>query len=245
MASKDGTYLVGVIKPTSRPETIDDPELTGTLPEAIKVVNTRLNFTRGTADEFTAAMPAYEERIAEFSRMGADLITPSGAPPFMLLGVDGEARLIGSWAEKYGVPLFTSGQNHIRALKALGIKKFVGTSYFPKKMNDIFAAYFTEAGFEVLSMEGIGVPFLEVPKVPPEKIAAQIKAQAAAHPEADGIYMLGSAWRTLDILDELERDTGLPVVHPMPARQWEMQRSLGFREPVAGYGRLLAELPEC
>jgi maleate cis-trans isomerase len=237
------THLVGVIKPTSRPETMADTDLVEHLPAAIRIESTRLNFTRGTADEFTAAMPAYEEKISEFARQGAELVLPSGAPPFMLLGYDGEAKLVDSWEKKHKTQVFTSGQNHVRALKALGIKRFVGASYFPDKLNQTFATYFKQAGFEALSMEGIGVPFLDVPKFPPEKILAQIKRQAKESPTADGVYMLGSAWRTLDIIAQIERETGLPVVHPVPARFWEIQIRLGFRQRLEGYGRLLTDMP--
>jgi maleate cis-trans isomerase len=56
--------------------------------------------------------------------------------------------------------------------------------------------------------------------------------------------MLGSAWRTQNIIDRLEELFGLPVVHPGPARWWETLLRLGIRHPVTGYGRLLAEMPE-
>ena len=110
--------------------------------------------------------------------------------------------------------MFTSGQNHVRALRTMGIKKFVGASYFPEKMNNIFARYFTDAGFQVLAMEGIDSPFADVPKVPPEKILQFMKGIAAKHKNADGIYMLGSAWKTLDIIDPLEKDRACRLSTP-------------------------------
>jgi maleate cis-trans isomerase len=57
------------------------------------------------------------------------------------------------------------------------------------------------------------------------------------------IYMLGSGWRTLDIVQTLEQDLGVPVVHPVTARVWEFQKRLYVREPVKGYGHLLEALP--
>src|SRR5437762_1406726 len=107
-----------------------------------------MNFTHGTEEEFSTSMPGYEAKAAEFAKMGANLVRPSGAPPFMLLGYQKEQELISGWEKKYGVPMFTSGQNHVRALRTLGIKKFVGASYFPEKMNNVFARYFTDAGFQ-------------------------------------------------------------------------------------------------
>jgi maleate cis-trans isomerase len=70
-----------------------------------------------------------------------------------------------------------------------------------------------------------------------------MKRIAAKHKEAEGIYMLGSAWKTVAIIDRLEKESGLTVVHAGPARCWETQLRLGLRHPMVGYGRLLAEMP--
>jgi maleate cis-trans isomerase len=237
-------YIVGTVRPTNRPEAGQELDLETKIPEKIQFLTRTMNFTRGTEEEFSTSMPGYEAKAAEFAKMGADLVRPSGAPPFMLLGYQKERELIGGWEKKYGVKMFTSGQNHVQALRTLGIKKFVGASYFPEKMNNVFARYFADAGFKVLAMEGIDSPFADVPKVPPEQILEFMKSIAAKHKDADGIYMLGSAWKTVEIIDRLEKDTGLTVVHAGPARAWGTQLSLGLRHKIPGYGRLLAEMPQ-
>lgn len=241
MAEKE--YLVGTVRPTNRPESGQELDLDTLIPEKIKFVALTMNFTRGTEEEFSKSMPGYEAKAAELAKMGAHLVRPSGAPPFMLLGYQREQELIASWEKKYGVQMFTSGQNHVHAMRTLGIKKFVGASYFPEQMNNIFARYFTDAKFEVLSMEGIDSPFADVPKVPAAEILEFMKRIAAKHKEAEGIYMLGSAWKTLEIIEPLEKSTGLTVVHAGPARCWETQLRLGVRHPIKGYGKLLAEMP--
>ena len=243
MIETEKEYLVGTVRPTNRPEAGQELDLDTLIPAKIKFLYATMNFTRGTEEEFGTSMPGYEAKAAEFARMGADLIRPSGAPPFMLLGYQKERELISNWEKKYNVPMFTSGQNHVHALRTLGIKKFVGASYFPEQMNNVFARYFTEAGFQVLAMEGIGAPFADVPKVPPENILQFMKLIAARHKAADGIYMLGSAWKSVEIIERLENDTGLTVVHAGPARAWETQLRLGLRHSIKGYGRLLSEMP--
>ena len=55
--------------------------------------------------------------------------------------------------------------------------------------------------------------------------------------------MLGPAWGALDMIEKLEQDLGVPVVHAIPAQSWDIQRHLHVRQPVAGFGRLAAELP--
>lgn len=244
MSESQKEYIVGTVSPTNRPGAARDQNLDDRLPRTVKYINVTMNFTRGTEEEFAASMPGYEAKVAELAALKADLIRPSGAPPFMLLGFEGERRMIRGWEEKYRVPMFTSGQNQVRALRTLGVKRFVGASYFPEELNAVFERYFNEAGFRVLAMEGISVPFDEVPKLPPAQVFDHIQKIFERHPEAEGIYMLGVAWKTLEIIEKLERTLGVPVVHPAAARCWETQLRLGFHQPVPGYGRLLAEMPE-
>jgi maleate isomerase len=243
MAETKKEYLVGWISPTNRPDG-RETEIDAQMPSNIRVANVTTNFTRGTEEEFRASMPSYEAKVQELAAMNADLILPSGAPPFMLLGFEGERQIIRTWENKFGIPMFTSGQNHVRALRTLGVERFVGASYFPEKMNRVFQRYFTEAGFTVLAMEGIEVPFAEVPRLPPNQIFDHVKRTMEKHPGAEGVYLLGSAWRTLSIIDKLERTLGLPVVHPGPARWWETLIRLGIDHRLSGYGKLLAEMPE-
>jgi len=213
------------------------------LPEGIGVLPLFLDIQRGTADEFADVMAAYEVKVAQLAEHKVDLIHPEGAPPFMVKGYAGEREIIDGWEKKYKIPVFTSGTNHIAALKALGIRKFVGASYLGGNLNATFADYFNDAGFEVLAMEGMAVPFEDAGKLSPFEVYSHVKRSFLDHPGAEGIYLLGSAWRVLDIIETLEQDLQVPVVHPVTARCWEIQKRLYVREPIAGYGRLVAELP--
>src|SRR5947207_15076964 len=84
-------------------------------------------------------------------------------------------------------------------------------------------------------MDGVDVQFDKVQELPSRTIYAHIKRSFQKHKGAEAIYMLGSGWRTLDIIAKLERDLGVPVVHPVTPRAWEIQKRLRMREPVAGY----------
>ena len=146
MAENGKEYLVGTVRPTNRPEAGQELDLDTLIPEKIRFESLTMNFTRGTEEEFSTSMPGYEAKAAELAKMGANLVRPSGAPPFMLLGYQKEQELISSWEKKYNVPMFTSGQNHVRALRTLGMKKFVGASYFPGKDEQRLRALFHRRG---------------------------------------------------------------------------------------------------
>jgi maleate isomerase len=234
--------IAGIIHPTLRPGALE--EFIRLLPEGIGVLPLFTNIRRGTRDEFETVMGAYEQQIALLAEQGCDAIHPNGAPPFMIHGLAGEAKIVSDWEAKYKVPIFTAGQNHITALRALGAKTIVGATYFQGEINNSFAQYFKDAGFDVKCMEGVDVPFNMVQELSGEQVYAHIKKHFLKHKGADAIYMLGSGWRTLHIVDLLEQDLGVPVVHPVTARVWEFQKRLHVNEPRDGYGTLLADLPD-
>ena len=233
--------VVGVVKPTHRPGSLE--EFIRLLPEGIGVVPVYLNFKRGTEDEFRGALNAVEEKVAELAEEGLDLIHPEGAPPFMAQGYKGEEKIIKEWEAKYKTPMVTAAQTQVEALHALKIKKFVGVTYFVNSVNDITANYFRDAGFDVMAMEGISVAFEDVGRLAAQEIYAHTRKAFLKHANADGIYMLGTGWRCLDIIHLLEEDLQVPVVHPVPARVWAVEKRLHVRQPVKGFGRLLEEMP--
>ncbi|WP_161567871.1 hypothetical protein [Pigmentiphaga sp. H8] len=233
--------VVGNIKPTMRPGGVE--ELVRMLPDGVGLIPLFLDIRDGRVATFEKAIAAYEPQVARLAEAGVDLIHPEGAPPFMVLGRDGETELIARWERDYGVPVFTSGTNHVRALRALNVKRFIGATYFTGEVNGHFSRYFEHAGFEVMAMEGIDVPFERVGDLSPQQVYAHIKKAFLKHPHAEAIYLLGSGWRVLEVVELLEADLGVPVVHPVPARCWEIQRRLRIHAPRTGYGQLLRELP--
>ena len=241
MAFSSWRGIVGMVNPTLRPGMTE--EVIRLMPEGIGIIPLFLDIRKGERRELTEVIPQYEPQIAKLAEAGVDLVHPEGAPPFMLLGYEGEAELIRKWEKTFKVPIFTSGTNHIRALHALNVKSLVGASYFSGQINDTFGRYFRDAGFDVLAMEGIDVPFQDVGLLSQELVYSHVKKIFLKHrKDAEGIYLLGSGWRIMGILDMLEQDLGVPVVHPVPARCWEIQKRLSVCHPVRGYGRLLAEM---
>lgn len=241
MAFSSWRGIVGLINPTLRPGMTE--EVIRLMPEGVGILPLFLNIHRGTSDEFKTQLKAYEAKIEELVPQKCDCIHPNGAPPFMVHGYKGEAKIVDAWEKKYKTPIFTAGQNHINALKALKVKTFVGATYFSGKINDVFAKYFKDAGFKVKAMDGIDVPFEKVQELSSHEVYAHIKKSFLKNKGADAIYMLGGGWRTLDIVELLEQDLQVPVIHPTVTRVWEFQKQLHVNAPKTGFGTLFATLP--
>jgi maleate isomerase len=241
MAFASWRGVVGLVKPTHRPGSLE--EFIRLLPEGIGVVPLYLNIRRGTEDEFRGALAAVEEKVSELASEGVDLIHPEGAPPFMVQGFRGEEKIVKEWEARYRIPIVTAAMTQVEAMHALKIRKFIGVTYFTGDINDIFTRYFEEAGFGVMGMEGMSVAFEDVGRLSSLEIYAHTRKAFLQNAAADGIYMLGTGWRCLDIIHLLEEDLQVPVVHPVPARVWSIQKRLHVRQPVKGFGRLLEEMP--
>ncbi len=233
--------VVGTVKPTHRPGSLE--EFIRFLPEGIGVIPVTLGIKEGTEKEFLASLEPMKEKVAELAKLKVDLIFPQGAPPFMVRGYRGEEAIVKSWEEEFGIPVVTVGMTQVEALRVLGVKKMIGITYFPGDLNKTFAQYFTDAGFEVLAMEGIPIAFSEAGRLTYQEVYAFCKKLFLQHKDAQGIYMLGGAWRILEVIQLLEQDLRIPVVHSTPAKVWAIEKRLYVRQPMKGYGRLLEEMP--
>jgi len=241
MADNNKLGTVGIVRPTTRSGGFED--LLRLLPPGIVVKHTCLSVQRGTVDEFKKVILDYEAKVGELAADGADVVNPSGAPPFMVLGYTGEQALIRDWRAKYRVPIFTSGTSQVDALRAFRVKRFVGATYFRGDINKTYARYFVDAGFEVLDMAGMDVDFDKVPQLTSAQVYDFVSAAFQATRGAEAVYMLGPAWRASDMIEPLERELGVPVIHALPAQYWDIQRHLNLRIPAKGFGRLATEMP--
>lgn len=242
MSSGTWRGIVGVVKPTYGSGSL--VEFIRLLPEGVGCIPMYAGIKEHSERGYLGALDNYHAKVAELAEIGVDLMHPEGGPPFMVRGHKAEQEIVSAWEAKYKVPIFTSGMSQAEALRALGIKKFVGCTYYrDKKLNELFLRYFTDAGFEVLAMEGMDTSPGEADKISSDTIYQHLKTSFHKYPTAQGVYLLGSgAWQVKDII-AAENDLGVPVVHPVAARVWYVQKLLKIKNPLKGASRLLEELP--
>ena len=63
------------------------------------------------------------------------------------------------------------------------------------------------------------------------------------HPGGEVMYLQGSKWPSLNVVDRLEDRIKVPVVQAVAARCWEIQIRFGLKQQVFGYGKLLEDMP--
>lgn len=241
MSNANWRGIVGVVKPTYKSGSLVD--FIRLLPDGVGVVPLFIGAQEHTEDEYLRAMDIYHQRVGELARIGVDLIHPEGGPPFMVRGYEAERALVKGWEDKYGIPIVTTGMSHSEALRAMGIKRFLGLTPYQGGINDKFAKYFTDAGFDVAAMKGIEIQFKDRYNLSAEEIYMHLKKAFLKQPDVDGIYLLSpGAWRPIDVV-AAEKDLGVPIIHPVAAGVWSVLKHLHIKHSVSGFGRLLEQFP--
>src|SRR5207302_10750920 len=180
-------------------------------------------------------------KVARLAELGADVVMIMSAPPAMVRGHGADRQIAEQLTKKYGIPVSIATIAQVDAFRALGMKKLVGITYFQDEFNQKFAKFLEDDGFQVKAMKGIEVPFKDAGKLSPEAIYNFAKKVFLEHRPVDGIYMLGAGWHNLPVIEMLEKDLKTTVVSSIPAQVWATKKILQLNEPVASYGRLLAE----
>ncbi len=128
------------------------------------------------------------------------------------------------------------------AMRFLGFKKIVITGPYIEEINESFRVFYENSGFEVLNVTGLDIEDLyEMGATKPSQ--AYKAAMEAVVPEADGIFITCTNFRCSDVIEEIEQDSGKPVVTSNQATAWHLMKLLGINEVIEGYGQLLRKVP--
>ncbi|MCL2669288.1 MAG: hypothetical protein FWE89_01265, partial [Syntrophaceae bacterium] len=55
----------------------------------------------------------------------------------------------------------------------------------------------------------------------------------------EGIFVTGGCFRILEVVAQLEKDTGVPIVMTTAANMWRCLQVAEVKDSVCGFGRLL------
>jgi maleate cis-trans isomerase len=233
--------IVGLVKPTYRPGSMES--FIKLMPEGVGFIPAHAGIRAGNERELQEALTVAERKVARLAELGADVVMIMGAPPTMVRGHGADREIAKTLTERYKIPVTVATIAQVDAFRALGLKRLVGITYFQEEMNQRFAKFLRDDGFQISAMKGIEVPFADAGKLSPEAIYNFAKRVFLEHGPVDGIYMLGAGWHNLPVIDMLEKDLRTTVVSSIPAQVWATKKILHLNEPVTGYGRLLAEMP--
>ena len=139
-----------------------------------------------------------------------------------------------------GVPVMTAAGAVVRCLKSIGARRVWVAAPYPKATTQTAADFLTAHGFEVRPFECLGINNSpELKRVEPQT-TYDLCLRAAAHGDADALFMSGTGVRTRAVVGPLEQALGKPVITANLAALWGTLDRLGRADQFQfGESRLL------
>lgn len=212
-------------------------------PPGVVLVPAALNLKRLCTTELERVYESYQAAVADLAYEEVDLVVLGGSPPVTLRGYGGERELIERARSVIACPVIALVRCEVEALQAAGARRVAIGAPYTRELTEKFAAYFREAGFDVVATRCLGLERpVEMAQLPHDASAELARALRRDAPSADAIHLTCPRWPTLDGIAGLERELDLPVTSSSQSMLYGTLRRLGVREARDGFGSLLASL---
>jgi maleate cis-trans isomerase len=238
MATTDGQRRIGLLVPSS--SSTQEPELARALPPGVTVHAARLSLTRIEADQTARIVEHIEAESRKLADADVDVIALPATAPSSRQGVGGDQALIRRIRAASGKPATTASTALLEALARLGTRRLVIGAPWSRAVNQSVAAFLTGHGYQVLDHQELGhVDNLEVGRLP--ESTAYDMGRRVDRPDAEAVMLACGNWRTMGVIDRLERELGKPVLSTNLVTLWGALRLAGGVARIDGYGSLLHE----
>jgi arylmalonate decarboxylase len=128
------------------------------------------------------------------------------------------------------------------AFRDLSTSRLAVVNPYPPDLNQTMIKYLKDWGFEVASVVSLETTFTESSVASIGDIYRAAKRAVREAGNATGIFMPCANFPVVDVIEEIETDLGLPVISNITSQLYVAFKTIGMRDKINGYGRLLRML---
>ena len=137
-----------------------------------------------------------------------------------------------------GIPCITPISAATAAFNRFGIEKIAVLTPYIDTINQQVVRAFVEQGLEVRKFDSFKlISDLDMANLSPQSILRG--AVEMSSEDADAVFVSCTAIRAVEVVDAIEQKIGKPVVTSIQAMFWQCLRTIGYNEPIRGFGQLL------
>lgn len=214
-----------------------EPEFNAMKPEGISIYATRLLLTEGTVEGLKKMSEGVEEAARLIADAGVTVIAYGCTSGSLIKGVGWDKKLISTIERITAIPATTTSTAVMEVFKKLGVSKVAVATPYPDEVNQLERKFFEDQGINVVSMKGLGITKKEdMQNTLPEtayKLACEVDT-----PEAEAVFISCTGFKSLTVIEELEKVLGKYVFSSNTATMWEVLNRLGISNQVRNYGKL-------
>lgn len=231
---------IGLIVPSTN--TINEPEFWRLAPKGVTIHTGRATLLgKATEESYFRMAEAVKVAADDLATAEVDVVAYGCTSGSIVCSLQ---DIVTDLQERTKVPAVATAGAVVAALRALGAKCVAVATPYVDFVNESERRFLQDYGFDVASLLGLRLGETQeerrgIGRVPPEHIYRM--AMACNRPEADTIFVSCTNLATLDVIAQIEADTGKPVVTSNQACFWACLRLLGLPDRIEGYGRLLSD----
>ncbi len=139
---------------------------------------------------------------------------------------------------KPGCYVTTPITSAIKAFKEMNVKKIALFTPYPESVNKTILEYFDKKNINIISFSTFNIDLDEDIASVDLKHLSETLIKLDIN-DADALFVSCTALPALEILDEVEKKIGKTVFSSNQTLIWDTLRSVGYKSPIQGYGKLL------
>jgi len=244
---------IGLLIPSVN--TTMEPEFYQMAPEGITIHTSRMLLENSfTVDSLIVMGKEIERATKEVFSAGVDIVIFGCTSGSFVKGSEHTVEITDKIKKVLGdtKPAITTSAAVIDALKVLKAKKIAVATPYPEAINEKEKTFLEENGFIVTNIKGLGFserkPVYPLTNSPVSMIGLQEPYVAynlaidVNTNDSDCVFISCTNFRTIEVIEKLERDLGKPVISSNQATFAIALREVGIKERPEGYGTLFKNL---
>ncbi len=229
---------LGLIVPSSN--TTNEPEVRQQLPDGVSLYASRMYLEEVKSTELET-MADDAKRCGELlATADVDVIMYGCTTGSLVKGSGYDEKLEAELTESTGIPSVATAASIKRAFDELGLERITIVTPYEQDLNAHEREFLEEAGYDVVSISGLNIrENTKIGAQGPEIAYRQVLDEIAdTNKQTDGVFISCTNYRTFEIIDQLERDCGLPVVTSNQATLWNALKTAGVSTTDLSLGSL-------
>jgi maleate isomerase len=214
-----------------------EPQMARFCPEGVVPHFMRLRMTNQYKRPLPELLPGILNAAALLMDSKCDIIVFQCTGTSMSGGVDMDAHIVSEISKAAARPAISTAGAVRSALAALDARKLVFVSETEQAGHDKKLAYLKEAGYEIMADQAASLPGTDHYCTTPPQFWFDL-AMSLRNESADAYFLSCANISSIEVIDDLERALGKPVVTSNQAALWCALRTLGLDDKVAGLGSL-------
>lgn len=185
------------------------------------------------------AQDAYLETCAEeLGTAPLDIIVFGCTSGSFLGGLEWEKKICQRITEISNCKAITTTGAVLSALKFFGKKNLTIVSPYVSEVSTLESQFFSQHGYDIVSEKNFGFDKgIDILSMHPE--TTYRIARNAVVPETEILFISCTNLRTIENLEILERDLGIPVISSNQCSMWAALRATNVGQKIDGWGSLL------